>query len=120
MRKPLIILAKLVLALLSVAGTGLLILEGWLIWHYEYGIGLPTETTLAALCPTDRVCAAGVRGAYVPLADIPALIRQAVVAYEDPDFYERPSVGPLTELRLPSPRTQAIRINHFARSRGIA
>ena len=62
MRKPLIILAKLVVALLSAAGMGLLILEGWLIWHYEYGIGLPTESTLSALSPTDHVCAAGSRG----------------------------------------------------------
>jgi penicillin-binding protein 1A len=100
MRKPFIILAKLVLAVLSVTGTGLLIFEGWIIWHYEYGIGLPTETTLAALSPTDHVCATGARGAFVPLADIPLLIRKAVVAYEDPDFYERPLAGSLTEFAL--------------------
>ena len=52
MRKSLIILAKLVLAVLSVAGTGLLILEGWLIWHYEYGIGLPDKDKLAAVSET--------------------------------------------------------------------
>jgi len=36
----------------------------------------------------------------VPLADIPPLIRKAVVAYQDPDFYERPLVGPLMEFAL--------------------
>jgi hypothetical protein len=56
MRKPLIILAKLVLAVLSVAGTGLLILEGWLIWHYEYGIGLPDKDKLAAVSKTGPAC----------------------------------------------------------------
>src|SRR5207247_31170 len=100
MRKPLSILAKLVVALLSAAGMGLLILEGWLIWHYEYGIGLPTESALAALPSTDHVCSTGARGAFVPLADIPPLIRKAVVAYEDPDFYERPAVGPLAQFAL--------------------
>jgi len=48
----LILLGKSVLALLSVAGVLLLVLEGWLIWHVEYGIGLPTETQLAALPAT--------------------------------------------------------------------
>jgi membrane carboxypeptidase/penicillin-binding protein len=100
MRKPLIILAKLVLALLSVAGMGLLIVESWLIWHYEYCIGLPDESKLAALPSTDRVCSTDGHGIFVPLADIPPRIRMAVVAFEDPDFYERPSVGSLPQLVL--------------------
>jgi penicillin-binding protein 1A len=99
MRKALIIFGKSLLALLSLAGAALLWFTGWLIWHYEYGIGLPTESTLSALPLTDHACAAG-RGAFVPLADIPLLVRKAVVAYEDPDFYERPSVGPLTQFAL--------------------
>ena len=100
MRKALIIFGKSLLALLSLAGVALLWFTGWLVWHYEYGIGLPTENTLSALSPTDHVCTAGSRGAFVPLADIPPLVRNAVVAYEDPDFYERPSVGPLTQFAL--------------------
>ena len=100
MRKALIIFGKSLLALLSLAGVALLWFTGWLIWHYEYGIGLPTESTLSALSPTDHVCATGARGAFVPLADIPPLIRKAVVAYEDPDFYERPAVGPLAQFAL--------------------
>jgi membrane peptidoglycan carboxypeptidase len=97
MRKALIIFGKSVLALLSLAGVALLWFTGGLIWYYEYGIGLPTESRLSALSPTDHVCVVGSRGAFVPLADIPPLVRKAVVAYEDPDFYARPSAGPLTQ-----------------------
>jgi len=52
MRKPLIILTKVVVALLSAAGMGLLIFEGWLIWRYEYGIGLPDKDKLVAVSKT--------------------------------------------------------------------
>lgn len=100
MRKALMIFGKSLLALLSLAGVALLWLTGWLVWHYEYGIGLPTESTLSALSSTDHVCAAGGRGAFVPLADIPPLVRKAVVAFEDPDFYASPSAGPLTQFAL--------------------
>jgi membrane carboxypeptidase/penicillin-binding protein len=102
MRKPLIILAKLVLALLSVAGTGLLILEGWLIWHYEYGIGLPDKEKLAAVSETGPACSVSDQRTYVPLSEIPPLVRQAVIAYEEPDFYERLSANPFIENALAS------------------
>ena len=55
MSKALIIIGKLVLALLSVAGMALLILEGWLIWHFEYGIGLPTEAKLTKPIDTAKL-----------------------------------------------------------------
>jgi membrane peptidoglycan carboxypeptidase len=100
MRKALVIRGKSLLAVLSLAGVALLWSTGWLIWHYEHGIGLPTESTLSALSPTDHVCSAGGRGAIVPLADIPPLIRKAVIAFEDPDFYERPAAGPLARFAL--------------------
>jgi len=102
MRKSLIILAKLVLAVLSVAGTGLLILEGWLIWHYEYGIGLPDKDKLAAVSETGPACSASDQRTYVPLSEIPPLVRQAVIASDEPDFYERLSANPFMEHTLAS------------------
>ena len=102
MRKPLIILAKLVLAVLSVAGTGLLILEGWLIWHYEYRIGLPDKDKLAAISRTGPACSSSDQRTYVPLSEIPALVRQAVIASDEPDFYERLSANPFMEHTLAS------------------
>src|SRR6185295_10110358 len=98
MRKPLIILAKLVLAILTIAGTSLLILEGWLIWHYEYGIGLPDEGKLATLSATAPACSVDAERTYTPLSEIPPLVRQAAIAYEEPEFYERLSLNPLIEL----------------------
>jgi membrane carboxypeptidase/penicillin-binding protein len=110
MRKPLIILAKLVVALLSIAGTGLLILEGWLIWHYEYGIALPDERKLATLSAPAPACSVNEQRTYIPLSEIPSLVREAAIAYEEPEFYERPPPNPLIEFvvavirnRRPSP-----------------
>lgn len=100
MRKPLIILAKLVLALLSVAGTGLLILEGWLIWHYEYDIGLPDKDKLAAVSETGPACSVSDQRTYAALSEIPPLVRQAAIAYDEPDFYERLSANPFIENAL--------------------
>ena len=102
MRKPLIILATLVLAVLSVAGTGLLILEGWLIWHYEYGIGLPDSDKLAAVSETGPACSVSDQRTYIPLSEIPALVRQAAIASDEPDFYERLSANPFIENTLAS------------------
>jgi penicillin-binding protein 1A len=102
MRKPLIILAKLVLAVLSVAGTGLLILEGWLIWRYEYGIGLPDRDKLAAVSETGPACSVSDQRIYIALSGIPALVRQAVIASDEPDFYERLSANPFIEHTLAS------------------
>jgi membrane carboxypeptidase/penicillin-binding protein len=98
MSKALIIIGKWVLALLSVAGMALLVLEGWLIWHFEYGIGLPTKARLASVSLTEPICSAGGQRAYIPLSDIPPLVAQAVIAAEDPDFYKRLSIDPFTEI----------------------
>jgi membrane peptidoglycan carboxypeptidase len=100
MQKILTIIGKTVLGLLSVAGSTLLVVAVWLVWHYEYGIGLPDESKLATLAATGPACPVGDPGAYTPLTEIPPLIRKAVLAYEDPDFYERSFASPLTRLGL--------------------
>jgi membrane peptidoglycan carboxypeptidase len=100
MKKFFVLLGKSVLALLSIAGMLLLVLEGWLIWHVEYGIGLPDESRLAALPATGHLCSASPDSPYVALAEIPPLLRKAAVASEDPDFYERPNIGPLAQWGL--------------------
>ena len=38
--------------------------------------------------------------ATIPLADIPPLLRNAVIAYEQPDFYEAWSLNPIAEIAL--------------------
>lgn len=101
MRKVLVIVAKSALALLSVAGVGLLVFAGWLVWHYGYAIGLPNDVRIAAVSSaTERVCSVDGRRNYLPLAEIPPLLREAVIAYEEPDFYGRSFLGELKELAL--------------------
>jgi penicillin-binding protein 1A len=116
MSKALIVIGKLVLALLSVAGIALLILEGWLIWHFEYGIGLPTEAKLAKISAAEPICSTGGQRAYIPLSDIPSLVAQAVIAAEEPDFYGRPSINPFAELIYAAFLNQRPRASNLSRS----
>jgi len=116
MSKALIIIGKLVLALLSVAGMALLILEGWLIWHFEYGIGLPTEARLTKISATEPICSVNGQRAYIPLSDTPPLVARAVIAAEDPDFYERLSINPFAELVHAALLNQRPRASNIAQS----
>ena len=100
MRKIVIFAAKLILSAVSLAGVGLLVFAGWLVWHYEYGLGLPSENRLASIATTAPACSAAVDRAYIPLAEIPPLLRKAVVADEQPDFYEARSLDPLVGLAV--------------------
>lgn len=100
MRKFLVIAAKTVLALLVLASVGLLAISAWLVWHYGYSFGLPTEAQLAAVSPTGPACRTDPKRATIPLADIPPLLRNAVIAYEQPDFYEAWSLNPIAEIAL--------------------
>ncbi|EJN11544.1 membrane carboxypeptidase/penicillin-binding protein [Bradyrhizobium sp. YR681] len=98
MRKFLVVVAKAMLALLSLVGVGLLALSAWLVWHYGYGIGLPTEAQLAAVSPTGPSCRSDPRRATIPLADIPLLLRNAVIAYQQPNFYDAWTLNPVAEI----------------------
>lgn len=98
MSKALIITGKWALALLSVAGMALLILEGWLICHFEHGVGLPTEARLAKISATALICSADGQRTYVPLSDIPPLVARAILASEEPDFFTRLSIDPFADL----------------------
>jgi penicillin-binding protein 1A len=94
----------------------LLILEGWLIWHFEYSIGLPTEARLAQISATEPICSVGGQRAYMPLSDMPPLIAKAVIAAEDSDFYERPSINPFAELIYAAFLNQGPRASNISRS----
>ena len=116
MSKALIIIGKWALALLSVAGMALLILEGWLIWHFEHGIGLPTEARLVKISATEPICSVGSQRAYMPLSEMPPLVAKAVIAAEDPDFYQRPSINPFAELIYAAFVDQRPRASNISRS----
>jgi len=98
MKRLFILLGKSVLALLSVAGVLLLAFEGWLIWHVEYGIGLPTETQLAALPGTGALCSSKPGNLDLPLNQIPPFLQRAVIASEDPGFDHQTWMNPVAQL----------------------
>jgi penicillin-binding protein 1A len=98
MRKFLVIAAKTVLAVLSLAAVGLLAFSGWLVWHFDYRSGLPTAAQLAAISATGPACSADPKRTYLPLAEIPPLLRDAAIAYEQPDLYTAWSLNPIAEL----------------------
>jgi penicillin-binding protein 1A len=100
MRKFLTIAGKSVLAVVSLAGVGLLFLAGYLVWHYQYGFGLPTADRLAALAATGPACSGDPPGTYIPLAEIPPLLQKAATLYDEPDFYERWSTNPFIEIAI--------------------
>ena len=116
-RKPAVLVGKSLAAVLMLSGPALLAWSGWLVWHFEYGLGLPDHQKLAAVSGTDQICSASHGRTFIPIAEIPPLLRSAFLASEEPEFYDRPAV--LTEYALavlgqrrPRPATIA---NHLAR-----
>jgi hypothetical protein len=61
----------LLAGLLMLSGTILLAWSGLLVWHFEYGLGLPDEGKLAAISGTEQICSTGRSRTFVPLAEIP-------------------------------------------------
>jgi penicillin-binding protein 1A len=55
-------------------------------------MGLPKADQIAATGPA---CSADRQRAYVPLAEIPPLLRKAAILDREPDFYERLSLSPV-------------------------
>jgi len=85
--------------LLSLAVVGLLALAGVLRYLPEYRWGpLPSNDQIAAVSATGPACKADYWGTYVPLAQIPPLVRKAAIASKDTHFYERPPENMLMEL----------------------
>jgi len=73
-------------------GPILLAWSGWLVWHFEYGLGLPDRQQLAVISGTEKICSAGHDRTFVSLTDIPPLLRNAVLTTDEPGFYSRPTI----------------------------
>ncbi|WP_244423135.1 transglycosylase domain-containing protein [Bradyrhizobium sp. ORS 375] len=78
--------------MLSLAVALLLYVEAYAIWYAEYHLGVPTEAEIAALPATGHLCPLEAGSPYVALADMPLLLRQAVIASTGPDFQTRPNL----------------------------
>jgi membrane peptidoglycan carboxypeptidase len=97
MHKFIRILVKSVVALLLFSVAALAAGVGWLVWHYDYEIELPDHRQLANVAATGQVCASGGQHMVIPFAAIPSIVRNALLAAEDPDFYRRPPFNPFME-----------------------
>lgn len=113
MRKFLTVAAKTVLAVLSLGGIGLLALALYVVWHFEYEVGLPDVSHIAAASAAGPGCRADKQGPYTPLSQIPVLLQKAIIASEEPEFYERPTLNPYLESVL------AVISNRSPRQSGI-
>jgi membrane peptidoglycan carboxypeptidase len=98
MRKFVKVLVKTVAAFLLVATAALAVGVGRLVWHYEYEIGFPDHRKLATASAAGSICSSGSERIGVPFAAIPPVVRNAVLAAEEPDFYTRAPINPFTEL----------------------
>src|SRR5262249_55609039 len=100
MRNLFTIAAKSVFALLALMTVGLMAFASYFVWHYAYGIGLPDHNRLATVSAAGPACSTDPQRKYVPLAEIPPLVRDAVILSEEPDYYGRPSLNPFVEIAL--------------------
>ncbi|WP_315782548.1 MULTISPECIES: transglycosylase domain-containing protein [unclassified Bradyrhizobium] len=91
-RRFLILFGKSILAVLSLAVPLLLYAEAYAIWYAEYHLGVPTEAEIAALPATGHLCPLEAGSPYVPLADMPPLLRQTVIKSTGSDFETRPNL----------------------------
>jgi penicillin-binding protein 1A len=87
-----ILFGKSILAVLSIAVVLLLYAQVYAIWYAEYHLGVPTEAELAELPANGHLCVGETGTPYVPLADIPLQLRQAVIASNGADFLTRPNL----------------------------
>ncbi|WP_434914224.1 transglycosylase domain-containing protein [Bradyrhizobium sp. HKCCYLS3013] len=87
-----ILLGKSILAVLSLAVVLLLYAEAYAIWYAEYHLGVPTEAEIAALPAAGHLCPLEAGSPHVALADMPLLLRQAVIASAGADFQTRPNL----------------------------
>ncbi|MDN3273024.1 transglycosylase domain-containing protein [Frankia sp. RB7] len=90
----------MLLALVSLGGVGLLAVALYVVWHLEYEVGVPDVARIAATSGTGPVCRVDKQDPYTPLAEIPLLLQKAIIASEETEFYERPSLNPYFESAL--------------------
>src|SRR5262245_24381017 len=86
--------ATLVLLLTVVIGFAAIV--GGMVWYIAYQIRIPDHHRMANAASVP-ICSGGNR-TYVPFADIPPAVSQAMLAAEDPDFYTRRRFNPLMAL----------------------
>jgi membrane peptidoglycan carboxypeptidase len=92
-------LIKAVLALLLIAATAFAAFLGSTVGHYESRIDLPSQQQLEAISTAGDICGPHGEHDFIRLATVPPLVRDAFLAAEEPDFFQRlPISHPFLEL----------------------
>ncbi len=92
-------LIKATLALVLLAATTFAAFVGWNVGHYESRIDLPSQQQLETISASGGICGSHGGRDFIRLAAVPPLVRDAFVAIEEPDFFQRlPISHPFLEL----------------------
>jgi penicillin-binding protein 1A len=90
---------KATLTLVLIAATAFAAFVGWNVGHYESRIDLPSRQQLEATSAAGGICGPHRERDFIRLAAVPPLVRDAFLAAEEPDFFQRlPISHPFLEL----------------------
>jgi len=84
--------ANILVTTVLVLAAAMAFLTGWFFGHYNARIDLPPQQDLRAMSESTGLCRTPGGQEFLDLDVTPAVLRDAVLAAEDPDFFERPAV----------------------------
>jgi membrane peptidoglycan carboxypeptidase len=87
-------LASILIAGLTVSAAAVSFVAGWFYGYYGATVSLPPQQELAALSAANGICRPQGARDFLTLEATPPLVRDAVLAAEDPGFFERPPASP--------------------------
>jgi membrane carboxypeptidase/penicillin-binding protein len=111
-RRALRIAGRVALVLLVILAVAVAAITARVVWYYGYEIGIPDHHRLAGAA-SRPVCADGKR-TFISLADTPTIVRNAVLAAQDADFYARPPYNPLSAIAIALVFEQAPSVSHIS------
>jgi penicillin-binding protein 1A len=91
------LVVKSLLVLLLLVGAFVFAAIVGTVWYIEYGMDLPDLRKSVSNVAARPICAPDTERNFVPLAAIPATVREAFLAIEQPHFYDRPPFNPIVE-----------------------
>jgi membrane peptidoglycan carboxypeptidase len=103
--------ASILIAVLIVSAAAVFFVAGWSYGYYGARVNLPPEQELAALSAANGICRPQGARDFLTLEATPPLVRSAVLAAEDPDFFERPPINPAYAMFDNQPRRKSFAIS---------
>jgi penicillin-binding protein 1A len=91
-------LASILIAGMTISAAAVSFVAGWFYGCYSARVKLPPQQELAALSAANGICRPQGARDFLTLEATPPLVRAAVLAAQDPGFFERPPVNPAYDL----------------------